>query len=183
MISLVRNATKEDIPEVLKIHGFFIDEYQKEVTKYGFLVHRMDENYLMSLIEGENSALYVHVNENNRIQGYLAVLFGVKFYDPVNIELFDENLRDILEKGNYALLKQIGKKVEEKTSVAVNLENHSFEEVLKRGYHYAIGEIAIENPRNERSLKFHIHRDWKQIGKYKEDSTGIVWGIFAKKLK
>jgi len=118
--------------------------------------------------QGPDCYMVLHTNKS-----YFNRAMRSRTFKPVSADALQ------LLNGRYVYLRHVAKKVGVSSEKVADFERQVYTNLKKQGFEYGLAEITL-NPPNQASLKAHKH--FKLIAQYKEEKTGVTWGIFATKF-
>ncbi len=185
-IGRLRPATYRDVESILSIgdsHDLRKKKSSGELRK-GFLVYLFDKTEIEEMLHTPQDFLRVYDTPAG-VDGYIAA------YDKNRWLLKDPRLgltipvtpdaQQILDD-SYLYARHIAVRRHASSEVASTIETEFFREMKTQGYRRVIGEISL-NPLNQRSLIYHLARNFSLIGVNYDTDKKITWGVVCKELK
>ena len=152
---IIRDILRQDIDTILELNELFVD-----------VLSPMDKRQLLRLIE--ISALFVVIEDDNQVAGFLIALIENAEYESINYQWFNEKHDSFL----YIDRIVISEKYQGK-GIASKLYQYVLESASDHSIPCICAEIDVMPP-NEASLLFHKKMGFKELELLKHSEEKMV---------
>ena len=189
----IDDAGIEDISWIMEIQRSQLkipENLSKEEAKQGFLVYKVSEEELKTLITGDIKHIIKVAKENGNVVGYF-IAYDMQYYlqqHPEWINEFKENLggdmKQIFQGHDVLFSKQLTlSSVAKKTGLGEKLWEAVYQDAVSQGFRYEVGEVLAEPIRNVAMESLVFGKLKFNLAGYRTDKNNRKWSVITRSLK
>lgn len=189
----IDDANIADIPGIMAIQLTKIkkpEELEPEAAKQGFLVYKVSEEELRTLIAGDIKHIIKVARKNGGIIGYF-IAYDMKYYlhqHPEWINEFEENsggdMKQKFQGPDVLFSKQLALSSSAKgTGLGEKLWEAVYQNAAALGFKYEVGEVLAEPIRNTAMESLVFGKLKFNLAGYRTDKNNRKWSVINRTIK
>lgn len=189
----IDDANIEDIPGIMAIQLTKIkkpEELEPEDAKHGFLVYKVSEEELRTLITGDIKHIIKVARKNGAVIGYF-IAYDMKYYlhqHPEWINEFEENpsgdMKQKFQSSDVLFSKQLALSSTAKgTGLGEKLWEAVYQDAAALGFKYEVGEVLAEPIRNTAMESLVFGKLKFNLAGYRTDKNNRKWSVINRTIK